>query len=91
MPDDPALHLIQQIRDEAHRFAIAGHRAKRDKTRKISMLDGISGIGPKRKRDLLRHFGSYAGVQSANVTELEKVPGINAAIASRIYEYCNNT
>ncbi len=90
-PDDPALHLIQQIRDEAHRFAIAGHRAKRDKTRKISMLDGISGIGPKRKRDLLRHFGSYAGVQSANVTELEKVPGINAAIASRIYEYCNNT
>ena len=90
-PDDPALHLIQQIRDEAHRFAIAGHRAKRDKTRKISMLDGISGIGPKRKRDLLRHFGSYAGVQSANVKELEKVPGINAAIASRIYEYCNNT
>ena len=90
-PDDPALHLIQQIRDEAHRFAIAGHRAKRDKKRKSSMLDGISGIGPKRKRDLLRHFGSYAGVQSANVTELEKVPGINAAIASRIYEYCNNT
>ena len=90
-PDDPALHLIQQIRDEAHRFAVAGHRAKRDKARKISMLDGISGIGPKRKRDLLRHFGSYAGVQSANVKELEKVPGINSAIASRIYEYCNNT
>ncbi len=90
-PDDPALHLIQQIRDEAHRFAIAGHRAKRDKGRKISMLDGIPGIGPKRKRGLLRHFGSYAGVKSANIKELEKVPGIDAAIASRIYEYCNNT
>ncbi len=88
--DDPALHLIQQIRDEAHRFAIAGHRAKRDKARNVSKLDGISGIGPKRKRDLLRHFGSYAGVESANVEELEKVSGINAAIATRIYEYCNN-
>ena len=89
--DDPALHLIQQIRDEAHRFAIAGHRAKRDKARKVSRLDGIPGIGPKRKRDLLRHFGSYTGVKSANVKELEKVAGINAAIATRIYEYCNNT
>ena len=87
--DDPALHLIQQIRDEAHRFAIAGHRAKRDKARKVSRLDGIPGIGPKRKRDLLRHFGSYTGVKSANVKELEKVAGINAAIATRIYEYCN--
>ncbi len=87
--DDPALHLIQQIRDEAHRFAITGHRAKRDKIRIASKLDGISGIGPKRKRELLRHFGSFAGVESANVEELEKVLGINKAIANRIYEYCH--
>ena len=89
--DDPALHLIQQIRDEAHRFAITGHRAKRDKARKISKLDGIAGVGPKRKRDLLRHFGSAAGVQSANIEELQKVLGINAAMANRIYEHCNNS
>ncbi len=87
--DDPVLHLIQQIRDEAHRFAITGHRAKRDKIRIVSKLDDISGIGPKRKRELLRHFGSFAGVESANVEELEKVIGINKAIANRIYEYCH--
>ena len=89
MANDPALHFIQQVRDEAHRFAIEGHRVKRAKTRIISDLDSISGIGPKRKRELLRHFGSATGVKSANIEELQKVTGINSAIAHRIYDHCN--
>ena len=85
--DNPVLHMIQQIRDEAHRFALTGHKARRDKARKLSKLDGVSGIGPKRKRDLLRHFGSAAGVQNASMEELRKVKGINEAVAQRIYDH----
>ena len=85
--DSPALHLIQHIRDEAHRFAITGHRGRRDKARQVSVLEGIPGVGAKRRRDLLRHFGSAQGVENANVKELRKIPGISATIAQQIYDY----
>ncbi len=84
--DNPALHLIQHIRDEAHRFAITGHRARRDKQRRASVLDGIPGVGAKRRRELLRHFGSAGGVRNATVEELTKVTGINARLAQQIYD-----
>ena len=86
-PDHGALHLIQQIRDEAHRFAITGHRARRDKARQRSKLEDIPGIGSKRRRVLLRHFGSAQGVENANVEELKKIPGIHAAMAQQIYDH----
>jgi len=88
--DNPALHLIQQIRDEAHRFAITGHRARRDKSRQRSALEDIPGVGAKRRRDLLRHFGSAQGVENANIEELKKVAGINATIAQQIYDHLHN-
>ena len=88
--DNPALHLIQQIRDEAHRFAITGHRARRDKARKRSTLEDIAGVGAKRRRDLLRHFGSAAGVENANIEELKKVSGISATMAQQIYDHLHN-
>ncbi len=88
--DNPALHLIQQIRDEAHRFAITGHRARRDKARKRSTLEDIAGVGAKRRRDLLRHFGSAQGVENANIDELKKVTGISATMAQQIYDHLHN-
>ncbi len=88
--DDPALHLIQQIRDEAHRFAISGHRGRRDKARKQSTLEGIPGIGAKRRRELLRHFGSAAGVANANVDELRKISGISETLAQSIYDHLHS-
>lgn len=88
--DDPALHLIQQIRDEAHRFAITGHRARRDKARQRSGLEDIPGVGAKRRRELLRHFGSAQGVENANTEELKKVSGISATIAQQIYDHLHN-
>ena len=88
--DNPALHLIQQIRDEAHRFAITGHRARRDKARQQSLLEDIPGVGAKRRRELLRHFGSAQGVQNANVDELRKISGISATIAQQIYDHLHN-
>lgn len=88
--DNPALHLIQQIRDEAHRFAITGHRARRAKARKSSLLEGIPGVGAKRRRELLRHFGSAGGVANASVAELKKVGGVSDSLAQTIYDHLHS-
>jgi excinuclease ABC subunit C len=88
--DNPALHLIQHIRDEAHRFAITGHRARRDKARRRSALEDIPGVGAKRRRDLLRHFGSAQAVENANLEELKKIAGISATMAQQIYDHLHN-
>ncbi|SEL45985.1 excinuclease ABC subunit UvrC [Halomonas daqiaonensis] len=80
-----ALHLIQHIRDESHRFAIAGHRARRDKTRRTSTLQDIPGVGPRRRRDLLRFFGGLQGIKQASREELARVPGISVTLAETIH------
>ena len=84
---DPALLLIQQIRDEAHRFAITGHRQRRRKNRSRSPLQQIVGIGNKRRRQLLAHFGSLVALRQAGVVDLEQIPGIGQVLAEKIYRY----
>ncbi|NVD06441.1 excinuclease ABC subunit UvrC [Vibrio sp. JPW-9-11-11] len=84
--DAPALHLMQHIRDESHNHAIAGHRAKRGKTRRTSALEGIEGVGPKRRQALLKYLGGLQELKRASVEEIAKVPGISASLAENIYQ-----
>jgi len=84
-PDSPALHLIQHIRDESHRFAVSGHRARRDKKRRQSTLEGIDGVGPKRRRELIRYFGGIQALRKASSDEIAKVQGISRKMADTIY------
>lgn len=86
-PDSAALHLIQQVRDEAHRFAVAGHRGQRGKARQGSTLDDIEGLGPKRRKNLLQRFGGPRQVARAGIDELQRVDGISGNMASRIYDH----
>lgn len=83
--DSSALLLLQQVRDEAHRFAIGGHRQRRDKARRSSPLESVHGLGPIRRRDLLKYFGGLQGVRSAGIDDLVKVPGISRNLAEKIY------
>ncbi|MBE7200960.1 MAG: excinuclease ABC subunit C, partial [Parafilimonas terrae] len=84
---DPALYFVQRLRDEAHRFAIGTHRARRKKDIEKSPLDEIAGIGPARKRALLHAFGTAKALSRASLADLEKVPGVNAATARRLYDF----
>jgi excinuclease ABC subunit C len=90
-PDSPALHLIQRIRDEAHRFAITGHRQRRAKARTHSVLETVPGLGPRKRRELLRQFGGLQGVVRAGVDDLAKVHGIGRKLAQSIYDTLHAT
>ena len=86
-PRDPALYFVQRLRDEAHRFAIGTHRARRKKEFTKSPLDEIQGVGPARKRALLHAFGTAKAISHAALSDFEKVPGINAATAQLVYDF----
>jgi excinuclease ABC subunit C len=86
-PDSPGLHLVQRLRDEAHRFAITGHRGRREKARVSSALERIEGLGPVKRRTLLKQLGGLAQVKRAGIDDLARVPGISRGLAERIYAY----
>ena len=86
-PRDPVLYFLQRLRDEAHRFAIGAHRARREKAIRGSPLDEIAGIGARRKQALLHHFGSARSVARAGIAEIERVPGISKAVAKKVYDH----
>ena len=90
-PDHAVLHLLQIVRDEAHRFAITGHRQQRAKARIHSKIEEIPGIGAKRRRDLLNYFGGWQELSQASATDIAKVPGISAKLATKIYQFCHQT
>jgi excinuclease ABC subunit C len=85
--NSPLLFHLQRLRDEVHRFAIGAHRDKRSRAITASPLDEISGIGPARKRALLLHFGTASGVRSAGLEDLQRAPGVSAAVAQMIYDF----
>ena len=86
-PDSATMHFLQRLRDEAHRYAIGTHRAKRLKTEFVNPLDGVPGIGPKRKKSLLAHFGSARAVSAAGLSDLQAVDGISKKFAEQIYDW----
>ncbi len=86
-PRDPVLYFVQRLRDEAHRFVIGTHRAKRAKALGVNPLDEIPGIGPTRKRALLHHFGSAKATARASVEDLKAVAGISSEMAQKIYDF----
>jgi excinuclease ABC subunit C len=86
-PRDPVLYFVERLRDEAHRFAVGSHRQRRKRDLREAGLQEISGVGPTRKRALLRHFGTLKAIERASLTELAGVPGINAETARKIYAY----
>jgi len=90
-PRDPVLYFLQRLRDEAHRFAIGSHRQKRKRDIREAGLQEITGIGPTRKRALLRHFGTLKAIERASLDDLAQVPGINAETARRIHDFFRGT
>jgi excinuclease ABC subunit C len=84
---DPLLYFVERLRDEAHRFAVGSHRTRRKKDIREAGLQEIPGIGPTRKRALLRHFGTVKAIERASLPDLAQVPGINAETARKIYEF----
>jgi excinuclease ABC subunit C len=90
-PKSPVLYYLQRLRDEAHRFAIGGHRKKRSKAIGANPLDEIAGVGASRKRALLQHFGSARAVSAASVADLESVGGLSGALAKKIYDFFHPT
>ena len=86
-PRDPLLYFVERLRDEAHRFAIGSHRARRKKDIREAGLQEIAGVGPTRKRALLRHFGTVKAIERASLPDLAQVPGISAETARKIYEF----
>jgi excinuclease ABC subunit C len=86
-PRDPVLYFVQRLRDEAHRFAVGSHRARRKRDIREAGLQEIPGIGPARKRALLRHFGTLKAIERASLSDLARVAGINEESARRIYDF----